>query len=385
MSKLDDLVAKLCPGGVEYKPLKEVCSDFIVPMRDRPKIFDGDIPWCRIEDKEGQYFHKSLSGLGVSEQVVKQMNLKIFPTGTVICSCSASLGAYAINTQPLVTNQTFIGIVCGDALYNKFLLYYMETQTAKLTSLSNSGTIPYISRKKFEELVIPIPPLPVQEEIVRILDKFTQLEAELEAELEAREKQYEYYRDSLLTFGDDVEWKALGDICSVRTGQAPDKGSVHETIGTFPFVNAGIEPSGFLLAKNSEAETITIPSRGQGGAGHVGYQKTDFWCGPLCYKIRSKKQNVNTKYTYYYLKSIQEAIVGLRQTGSIPAVNRKELVLVKIPIPPLTEQQRIVAILDRFEALVNDITKGLPAEIEARRKQYEYYRDKLLTFKEAAS
>ncbi|MBW5400352.1 restriction endonuclease subunit S [Brachyspira pilosicoli] len=189
---------------VEWKELKKVCTDFIVPMRDKPKVFDGNIPWCRIEDVEGKYFNTSLSGRFVSDKVIKEMNLKVFPIGTVICSCSASLGTYAINTQPLITNQTFIGIVCGDKLNNQYLRYYMETQTKKLVSLSNSGTIPYISRQKFEDLKIPVPPLEEQERIVNILDKFDALCNDitrgLPAEIELRKKQYEYYRDKLLTF-----------------------------------------------------------------------------------------------------------------------------------------------------------------------------------------
>ena len=151
MTKLEKLIEELCPNGVEYVRLADVCDEIIVPMRDRPKIFDGNIPWCRIEDIEGKCFNRSLSGLGVSEQIIQKMNLKVFPTGTVICSCSASLGAYAINTQPLVTNQTFIGLVCDSKLYNKYLLYYMETQTSYLKSQASTGTIPYVSRKKFEE------------------------------------------------------------------------------------------------------------------------------------------------------------------------------------------------------------------------------------------
>ncbi|MDD4049209.1 MAG: restriction endonuclease subunit S, partial [Clostridia bacterium] len=186
MSKLDELINELCSDGVEYKPLKNVCVNFIVPMRDRPKVFDGDIPWCRIEDKEGQFFNESLSGLCVSNEVINKMNLKVYPTGTVICSCSASIGAYAINTQPLITNQTFIGLVCGEDIYNKYLLYFMETQTRNLIQLATTGTIPYISRRKFENLIIPLPPLPIQEEIVRILDNFTELTAELTTELTAR-------------------------------------------------------------------------------------------------------------------------------------------------------------------------------------------------------
>ncbi|WP_020003899.1 restriction endonuclease subunit S, partial [Brachyspira innocens] len=196
---------------VEWKELKKVCTDFIVPMRDKPKIFNGNIPWCRIEDVEGKYFNTSLSGRFVSDEIIKKMNLKVFPIGTVICSCSASLGTYAINTQPLITNQTFIGIVCGDKLNNQYLRYYMETQTKKLTSLSNAGTIPYISRQKFENLKIPVPPLKEQERIVKILDRFDTLCNDitrgLPAEIDMRKKQYEYYRDKLLTFKEKKKTK----------------------------------------------------------------------------------------------------------------------------------------------------------------------------------
>ena len=119
--------------------------------------------------------------------------------------------------------------------------------------------------------------------------------------------------------------------------------------------------------------------------GIVGHQATDFWCGPLCYRVRSLDKGVYTKYLYYFLKSVQPAIRALQQTGGTPALNRKELVLVEVALPPLEEQERIVAILDKFDALVNDLSVGLPAELRARRQQYEYYRDKLLTFEESAA
>ncbi len=174
---------------------------------------------------------------------------------------------------------------------------------------------------------------------------------------------------------DGIEFKELGEVTNIKTGQGLGDNVVSE-IGNYAYVNAGIEPSGFIDNRNSEAKTITIPSRGQGGAGHVGYQKNDFWCGSLCYKIQSKVDKIITKFVYYYLKNIQNKIIELRQTGSIPAVNKKELEKVKIPIPPLPIQEEIVKILDNF----TELEAELKAELEARKKQYEHYREELLNF-----
>lgn len=204
----------IVPNEWEENKLKEVCINFIVPMRDKPKIFDGQIPWCRIEDAEGIYLNNSKTGQYVSEKVVREMNLKIFPTGTVICSCSASIGTYLINTKPLITNQTFIGIVTGDRLKNFYLRYYMETQTNKLIMISNASTIPYISRKKFEDMIIPLLPLEEQQKIIDILstqDKVIELKEKL---LKEKEKQKKYLMQILLTGrkrlkGFNGEWKKV--------------------------------------------------------------------------------------------------------------------------------------------------------------------------------
>jgi type I restriction enzyme S subunit len=231
-----------------------------------------------------------------------------------------------------------------------------------------------------------VPPLEVQREIVAILDTMERLEAELEAELEARRRQYAYYRDALLTFDEatGLRWIALGDAATVRVGKAPPKGSLMEK-GLHPYVNAGSSASGRITEFNTLADTVTIPSRGQGGVGIVGYQSEAFWCGPLCYRIRGLPELLNPRFLFHYLKSIQPAIRSLQQAGGTPALNRKELVLVQVPVLPMDEQQRLVGILDSLHALVNDLSSGLPAEIAARRKQYEYYRDRLLTFEELAA
>jgi type I restriction enzyme S subunit len=218
-----------------------------------------------------------------------------------------------------------------------------------------------------------------------VLDAFSALDAALKAELDARRRQYVHYSDSLLTFteGARVEWVPLGDIANVRVGQAPPPDLLNSD-GPFPYVNAGTTASGRTTTANTTGGAITIPSRGQGGVGVVGYQSSAFWCGPLCYRITAGSDRARTRYLYFFLKSIQESVRALQQTGGTPALNRKELVRVRVALPPVDEQERVVAILDKFDALVNDLSSGLPAELYARRRQFEYYRNQLLTFAEAA-
>ena len=158
--------------------LKETCTDFIVPQRDKPKAFDGTIPWCRIEDIEGKYLNGSLSNQLVSKDTIKQMNMHICPVGSVICSCSASLGIQAITTIECCTNQTFIGIVpIESVLYNEYLFYYLKAQTKYFHEIATGTTIKYISRDKFEELPFALPPFEEQKRIVsKIENLFTVLD-----------------------------------------------------------------------------------------------------------------------------------------------------------------------------------------------------------------
>ena len=221
------------------------------------------------------------------------------------------------------------------------------------------------------------------------------LEATLEAELSQRRRQYEYYRNALLDFDNrgggviaklypnclkDVAWKTLGEICSVGIGKAPET----TESGQYFFINAGTIPSGNLSSYNTEPDTITTPSRGQGGIGYVGYQSDYFWCGPLSYRIRSTDSKVLTRYVYYVMANKPEKIIGLANMTGVPALNRKDLINLLLPIPPLEIQQKIVAILDQFDTLTQSISDGLPREIALRRRQYEYYREQLLNFAPAA-
>lgn len=252
-----------------------------------------------------------------------------------------------------------------------------------------------ISKERFKKIKIPIPPLETQQKIVKILDKFTELEATLEAELALRKRQYRYYRNFLLDFDNqigggiadsykgrlkDVVWKMLGEVSDIKVGKSPETNE----IGNYPFINAGTIPSGYIASYNTEPDTITTPSRGQGGIGYVGYQASKFWCGPLCYRVRSNNNLIMTKFLYYVMSKDMSKIINLANMAGIPALNKKDLVNFLIPIPPLAEQEKIVAILDKFDTLTHSISEGLPHEIALRRKQYEYYREQLLAFPKAA-
>ena len=237
------------------------------------------------------------------------------------------------------------------------------------------------------ETLIPIPcpdnpekSLAIQAEIVRILDAFTAMTAELTAELNMRKKQYNYYRDQLLSFEEgEVEWKALGKIAEINTGQKPSE--ILDTEAEFDYINAGTTRSGYCALSNCEGDTVTTPSRGQGGIGFVGYQNKSFWLGPLCYKIRSIDNKVLiNKYLFYILQSKNQLLLGLKKEGGVPAVNKSDLAKLEVPVPSVTEQERIVEILDKFDTLTTSIQEGLPCEIELRQRQYEYYRDLLLSF-----
>ena len=171
----------------------------------------------------------------------------------------------------------------------------------------------------------------------------------------------------------------LGDLCSIKVGNKPKE---INSFGNYEYINAGTSNSGYTDVANAAGDCITTPSRGQGGIGYVGYQQNAFWCGPLCYQIRSLTDKLLNKYLYYYMLSNKEYILGLKHEGGVPALNIKELQEMPIKLPTLEKQERIVRILDKFDKLVSVISEGLPAEIELRKKQYEYYRDKLLSFEE---
>ena len=178
-----------------------------------------------------------------------------------------------------------------------------------------------------------------------------------------------------------IEWKRLGEICDVKIGEKP-KEEIYKTneVAKYKYINAGTTETGYVYSFNNEKDTVTTPSRGQGGIGFRGFQSEKFWLGALCYGIKSKEEKILiNKYLYYYLLNSNQ-VISLKKEAGIPAINLNELLKIKILLPEFIVQNYVVSILDKFDTLINDLTKGLPKEIELRQKQYEYYREKLLIF-----
>jgi type I restriction enzyme S subunit len=262
----------------------------------------------------------------------------------------------------------------------RFLFYVL--QTLSISHLVH-GNIPKLTKKDLQELQIPLPPLAVQSEIVRILDKFTLYKSELAAELAARLQQYEYYRDQLLTFDDTVKKVKLGEVAENLDYKRKPITASQRVSGEYPYYGASgivdyvegyIFDGDYLLISEDGANLVARNS-------------------PIAFSIHGKnwvnnhahvlkfEHRCTRKYVEYYINSI--SVEPYISAGAQPKLNQAQLNNILIPLPPLSEQERIVSILDRFDKLCHDIREGLPAEVDLRQKQYEHYRDRLLTFEAA--
>ena len=385
MSRLEELIQELCPDGVGYKKIKDIYKRLKGTPITATKMKEISAP-----DGEIRIFAGGKTVISAEEKDIPNANITRVPAVLVQSRGVIDVVYYE---RPFTFKNEMWAYTADEKVTVKFLYYVLKNSIQSFRdAASGMGSLPQISLPVTEEFLIPIPPLPVQSEIVKILDKFTevtaQLQEQLALEVTARRKQYEYYRDKLLTFdvfamgASDVVWRALGEIADIRTGRRP---KIVLKEGFFEYINAGTSNSGYTTDFSFPEDTVTTPSRGQGGIGFIGYQKNPFWLGPLCYGIRAKESNIIcNKFLYYFLCSNSKKILQKKNEGGTPALNLGDLQTVYIPIPSLSVQHRIVTILDRFDALCNDLASGLPAEIEARKKQYEYYRDKLLSFKERA-
>ena len=390
MSKLDELIQEYCPDGVEYKKVKDV----FIRLRGTP-ITAGKMKEIANENGNIRIFAGGKTVIDADEDKIENANIIRVPAVLVQSRGIIDVIYYE---KPFTFKSEMWAYTSDNKVTVKYLYYVLKNNIKKFRdSASGMGSLPQISLSVTEDFQIPLPPLPVQEEIVRILDNFTDYTAELTAELTARQNQYEYYRDKLLKCENIVPRVRLGDICSVITkGTTPkkyvDKGISFIKTESFNGTRIDLKKISYIdefthntFLKRSILEEndilITIAGATIGKCLMVPKEVLPANTNQALAIIRVKKYT-SCKYVMYVLQSylmkkyIQKNIKGSAQ----PNLNLQQLNDFIIPLPTLETQKRIVHVLDNFEKICSDLNIGLPAEIEARQKQYEYYRDALLTF-----
>lgn len=369
MKNLETLIQKLCPDGVEFVKLGDVLdyeqpTKYIVKCKDyqnegMPVLTAGQTFILGYTDETNGIYEAS-----------RENPVIIFDDFTT------SFHWVDFNFKVKSSAMKMLRVSSEREVSFRFVYYAMKC--IKYQTLEHSRQ--WIS--KYSQIEIPLPPIEVQTEIVRILDKFTSLEAELEAELDCRKRQYEYYRDKLLSFdnvgGQEVEWKTLGELAEIGTGSSNTKDGLSE--GLYPFYTRGQE----VLRKNEyefDDEAIITAGDGVGVGKVIHYVKGKYALHQRAYRFKPGDL-LNARFLYFYMTStFYKYVCGNSVSSSVSSLRKPRLLKYPIPLLPMQEQIRIVSILDRFESLTTSLQSGLPAEISARRQQYEHYRDKLLTFK----
>ena len=397
MKNLETLIQELCPDGVEFVKLGEVCelrAGWGFPTKEQG-LKEGKYPFYKVADMNNSTMFMSSANNYISEETSRKLRCKPAPKGTIIfpkIGATMATNKKRILTQEACYDNNVMGLIAHSI--NAKFLYYLLSQVELLSFTNGFGAVPSLDRKKIENYEIPLPPIEVQTEIVRILDKFISLEAELEAELDCRKRQYEYYRDKLLSFenveGQEVEWKKLNDIVIFKNGKGHEKSIVDE--GKYIIVNSKFVSTNGMVRKYSDVQLCPLYKdsilmvmsdlpNGRALAKCFLVDKDDLYT--LNQRVGSFVVNDNkvvVKFLFYILNRNRQLLQydnGVDQTN----LRKSDILNILIPIPSLAEQHRIVSILDRFESLTTSLQSGLPAEISARRQQYEHYRDKLLTFK----
>ena len=402
MSRLEELIEQYCPDGVECVPLSSIGTikrGNGLQKKDFVKTGIGCIHYGQIYTKFGLFTQKTLT------YVDKELadHLLHIEKGDLVIACTSE------NVEDVCKAVAWLGddsIVTGGhscVLHHnqnpKYIAYFFQTESFQRQKRKYAYGTKVIDIKpdSIGKIEIPVPPLPVQEEIVRILDNFTELQAELQAELQKRKQQYNFYRDNLLNFKNinrggqtEVKWmklKDIGKVCMCKRilkSQTSSSGDVpFFKIGTFGG-NADAYISQALF--NEYKAKYSYPQKGDvliSAAGTIGrtivFDGTPsyFQDSNIVWLKHDESIVLNSYLRYCYALNPWVVSTG----GTIARLYNDNILEATIPVPSLANQQRIVSILDRFDRLANDLTAGLPAELEKRRQQYEYYRDKLLTFK----
>lgn len=386
MKNLETLIQELCPDGVEFVKLGDVCK-----IKRGIRVVKKDLQ----ETGKNPVYQNSLVPLGYKDEFN-------YPSNVAFVISAGAAGDVGYSEVPFWAADDCLTITCPSNIENKYVYYFLKNYEYKLKSKVRKASIPRLSRKVVDDLEIPLPPIEVQTEIVRILDKFTSLEAELEAELDCRKRQYEYYRDKLLSFdnvgGQEVEWKKMSEVGTfIRGNGLQKKDFTEEGVGCIHYGQL------YTHYGTSATETITYCSSElakklrKAAKGDIVIATTSENVEDVCKAVAwLGEEEIAVSGDAFIYKHTQNPkyMAYLFQTASFFNYKKKKATGTKVirltgdamgnylaPIPSLEEQHRIVSILDRFESLTTSLQSGLPAEIAARRQQYEHYRDKLLTFK----
>ena len=389
MSKIFDLINELCPDGVEFRELGEIFqrikgTNITANKMKEIEVHGGDI----------RIFAGGKTVIDTTEDKIQNPNITRVPSVIVQ---SRGVIDFIYYDKPFTFKNEMWGYTSENETSIKFLYYYLKNNISYFRAASISmGALPQISLPITEKFKLPVPPMEVQREIVRILDSFTLLTAELTAELTARKKQYEFYRDFLLSFdeldknGGGCELKMLGDIGEVRMCKRilKEQTSVNGEIPFYKIGTFGKEADAYISKElfDEYRSKYSYPKIGEvliSASGTIGraviFNGNDaYFQDSNIVWIENDEGQVLNRYLFYFY---QIADWNIAEGGTIKRLYNDNLKKIKIPVPSLQTQQKVVDILDKFDTLVNSITEGLPREIELRRKQYEHYRELLLNFK----
>jgi len=388
MSKLNDLIAELCPNGVEQKHLWEVTiwnKRFnAVNKIKQPKILsypniltselfslecpNGNV--CLLS--AGEYIGwttEDLAGDNLCEGEIIAIPYTVFAKSGQAATIKNTIKYY--NGKFVTSENNIVTSFDTTVLLNKYLYYWLINCADMIYTLYNGPRIKHPNMNHILDLKIPLPPLPIQEYIVDILDNFTMLISDINAEINLRRQQYNYYRNILFTFDENISWYNLSEILKIKYGK---------DYSTFNTGNIPVYGSGGIIAYIDtfiyDKPSVLIPRKGS--VDNLFYVETPFWTIDTIFYTEIFTHKAIPKYVYYWLQ--KEHLEQYNIAGGIPSLTQPMLNKIKIPLPSLDEQQRIVDILDCFDILCNDSNIGISAEIEARQQQYEYYRDRLLSF-----
>lgn len=394
MNKIETLIKELCPNGVKYYFLKDV-----LVKSSGTKITASQMKEIHKDDGVIKIFAGGKTFAMVNPGDIPENDVIDRPS---IIVKSRGIIEFEYYTKPFSHKAEFWSYHSENKNVNiKFIYYLLKNSERYFNDKASVMQMPQISSKDTQNFKIPIPPLEIQEEIVKILDKFTDYVTELTTELTLRQKQYNYYRDKLLSFENEVQIKKLSELATIKarigwqgltkkeylktgkyylvTGTDFVKGTVNFSTCHF------VEEERYLQDINIQLKNEDVLVTKDGTLGKVAYITN--LPGPTTlnsgvFVVRKNSDEILSRYLYHYLNSpylmkfAQSRLTG----GTIKHLNQNVIVDFPIPIPDLEKQKEIIYILDSFNSIVNSLEKGLPKEIELRQKQYEYYRDKLLTF-----